>query len=391
MGLLDAVLARGGVRTIVSDAVFVQAMLDFEAALAAAHAGTGRITGDDARAIAAACHAARYNIAELAVRAADTGTPVVPLVETLRTLVGRETADAVHLGATSQDVVDSAAMVVAKRSLVVILADLRAAAAAAAGLAAEHRSTLMPGRTLLQRAAPVTFGLKAAGWLTALDEADDGLERVSSSRLAVQLGGATGTLAAMWPNGQSVVADVAASLGLSVPVLPWHTDRTRIAELAGVLGEAAGALAKPALDVVLLAQTEVGEVREGVPGRGGSSAIPGKANPVAAVATLACARRAPGLVAELLAAGVHEHERAAGAWHAEWLPMRDLLIAVGSAAAWLRDCLEHLVVDADRMSGNLRGESPADVAEESTVVAACESLVRLALAAHEQRRSGDPA
>lgn len=372
-----------------SDRSWLQAMLDFEAALAEGHARQGRIPEEDARAIAAACRADAFDVSRVGELAADTGNPVMPIVAALRTAVGDRVADSVHLGATSQDVIDTATMIVAKHAMGFVLDDLRASADAAAALAVDHRATLMPGRTLLQRAAPVTFGLKAAGWCTALDQAEVRLREVRGARLALQLGGGTGTLAAMWPDGAALATDVARTLGLAEPVLPWHTDRTRIAELAGALGEAAGAVAKPALDVVLLAQTEVGEVHEGVAGRGGSTAIPGKDNPVAAISALASGRRAPSLVGELLAASVHEHERAAGAWHAEWLPLRELLSSVGSAAAWVRDCLGALVVDPDRMLGNLRGFGQPDLAEEADVVAACGALVQRALDAHGRSRERD--
>lgn len=172
-------------------------------------------------------------------------------------------------------------------------------------------------------------------------------------RLAVQLGGAAGTLAALGEAGPAMVEHLAAELGLAAPLVPWHAERTRVAELAGALGLAAGAIAKPARDLVLLAQAEVGEVREGGAARGGSSAMPHKRNPVALVSALASAARAPALVAGLLGAMAHEHQRAAGSWHAEWRPLADLQVAVGSAAAWLRDALEHLEVDPARMRANL--------------------------------------
>src|SRR4029079_17723483 len=218
----------------------------------------------------------------------------------------------------------------------------------------------------LQQALPVTFGLKAATWLTGLDEAGARLDEVRRTRLGVPLRGgagaralagplarAAGTVASTGEAGPEVLAHLAGELGLAEPVLPWHTIRTRPADLAGALGAAAGVIAKAGRDVVLLAQTEVGEVREGVPGRGGSSTLPHKRNPVAAISAVAAAMRAPGLVASLLGAMAHEHERAAGAWHAEWRPFSELLETVGSAAAWLRDCLEHLEVDAARMRANL--------------------------------------
>jgi 3-carboxy-cis,cis-muconate cycloisomerase len=352
MGLFDGVLARGGVRAAVGDEAWLQALLDVEAARARAQAAAGVIPADHAEAIAAACRPERYDIAALGEQAADVGNPATPLVRALRDEVGGEAAGDVHRGATSQDIVDSAAMLVARRALEPVLDDLGGAADAAARLTAEHRSTVMAGRTLMQQAVPVTFGLKAAGWLVALDESAERLHVVRDTRLAAQLGGAAGTLAALGDSALEVLAGFARELRLAEPLVPWHTNRTRIAELAAALGEAGGAVAKVAGDVVLLSQTEVGEVREGG-ARGGSSTMPHKRNSVAAISALAGARQAPGLVATLLAAMEHEHERAAGAWHAEWAPLRALLIATGSAAAWLRDCLSNLEVDSERMRANL--------------------------------------
>jgi 3-carboxy-cis,cis-muconate cycloisomerase len=338
--LFGAVLGRGGAAQAVSAEAWLDAMLAFEAGLARAQARAGVITLEDADAVAAAC-AGEFDAAEIGAGAGEIGNPAGPLVKALKA----RTDAPVHRGATSQDVIDTAAMLVTKRALAAIGEDLGGAADAAAALARAHRETPMAGRTLLQQAVPTTFGLKAAGWMTGLDEARAGLSRL---RLSVQLGGAAGTLAG---NELQVVSALAAELGLDAPVLPWHTLRGRIGELAGALGVAAGAVAKPARDVVLLSQTEVAEVREAV--GGGSTAMPHKHNPVAAVAALGCAQQVPGLVATLLAAMVQEHERAAGAWHSEWRPLCILLISVGSAAAWLRASLSDLEVDAERMRANL--------------------------------------
>jgi 3-carboxy-cis,cis-muconate cycloisomerase len=361
-GLFDGVLARGPVAGEVADRAWLAAMLDVEAALARAQARTGLISEDDAAAIAdAAADPDRFDVASIGAEAAKSGNPVVPLVKALTEAVEGDAAGHVHRGATSQDILDSAAMLVCFRALGPLLEDLDAAAGAAAGLAE---------RTLMQQALPIAFGLKAAEWLSGLDEAAARLRFVRSSRLAAQLGGAAGTLASLGDAGPDVVAAFADELGLAEPVLAWHTIRTRPAELAGALGAAAGVIAKIARDVVLLAQTEVGEVREGVPGRGGSSTLPHKRNPVAAISAVASAMRAPGLVASLLGAMAHEHERAAGPWHAEWRPLSELLEATGSAAAWLRDCLEHLQVDAERMRANLELTHGALLAERVTTALA---------------------
>src|SRR4051794_35181537 len=301
---------------------------------------------------------------------ARPGTRAARLVRALPDAVAGPAAGHVHSGATSQDILDTAAMLVARRALEPLLDDLEAAADAAATLAGEHRETVMAGRTLMQQALPIPFGLKAAGWLVGLDEAAARLREVRAERLAAQLGGAAGTLASLEGSGPEVLAHYAEELGLDEPVLAWHTIRTRPAELAGALGAAAGVIAKVGRDVVLMAQTEVGEVREGVPGRGGSSTLPHKRNPVAAISAVASAMRAPGLVASLLGAMAHEHERAAGPWHAEWRPLCELLEATGSAAAWLRDCLEHLEVDADRMRANLDLTHGALLAERVTTALA---------------------
>ncbi|HEU0101402.1 MAG TPA: 3-carboxy-cis,cis-muconate cycloisomerase [Mycobacteriales bacterium] len=351
-GLFDGVLSRGGVAAQVDDAAWLRALLDVEAALARAGAVAGLVPAEAAAAITAAC-AGTYDVAALGRDAAGSGNPVVPLVRAVEAAAGPAGAF-VHRGATSQDVLDTAMVLVARRALAVLLADLTAAADAAAGLALRHRDDPVAGRTLMQQALPTTFGLKAAGWAYALDAGAARLAAVRSG-LPAQLGGAVGTMSALEGRGPAVLEAFAAELDLAVPVLAWHTLRLPVADLAGALGTAAGVLGKVALDLVLLSQTEVAEVAEGVAGRGGSSTMPHKRNPVAAISARAGALRAPGLVAGLLAGLAQEHERAAGAWHAEWQALSDLLRCTGSAAAWLRDALEHLTVDPARMRGNLAG------------------------------------
>ena len=357
MELFDGVFARGAAAAEVGSAAWLQAMLDAEAALARAGARAGVVPAQAADEIAAACRAEHFDAAALGRAAAGSGNPVVPLVQALRAAVGDGAAACVHRGATSQDILDSAAMLVARRALEPLL---------------EHRATPMIGRTLLQQAVPTTFGLKAAGWLSGIDEARRALAGVE---LRAQLGGAAGTLGALGDEGPAVARAFAAEIGLAEPVLPWHTIRVLPARLASALGVLCGALGKAARDVALLSQDEVGEVREAR--GGGSSSMPHKRNPVAAVSVLACAERAPGLVATMQAAMIQEHERAAGAWHAEWETLSDLLRVTGSAAAWAREMLSGLEVDAPRMRANLESAVGGEVS-----AGAIAALVDRALAAH---------
>jgi 3-carboxy-cis,cis-muconate cycloisomerase len=372
-GLFGGVFARGGADT--SDVAWLQAMLDAEAGLARALERAGLAPAGSGAAVTEVAQAGNFDAAELGGLAALTGNPVPALARALARRVPQTAAGAVHRGATSQDIVDTAAMLLARRVIDVVLADLTQAAAAAAGLADAHRSTIMIGRTLLQQAVPVTFGLVAAGWLTSLDEARAGLAAVGSQRLAVQFGGAAGTLASLGDDGPRVVALLAEELGLARPVLPWHTDRLRIIDLAAALARVTAALGKIARDVTLLAQSEIAEVSEGggpaprdaaSPRRGGSSAMPHKHNPVASIAILGCTRQVPGLLATLVACAEQELQRAAGAWHAEWEPLTALLRLTGSAASWAAELLSGLTVDASRMAANLAATKDLPLAEHVT-------------------------
>jgi len=381
-GLFGGVFARGDVEA--DDTAWLQAMLDTEAALARALEQAGMAPAGAGEAVTATARAVNFDIDELGELAALTGNPVPGLARELARRVPQAAVSAVHHGATSQDIVDTAAMLLARRAIEVILADLARAADAAAGLASQHRSTIMIGRTLLQQAVPVTFGLVAAGWMTAVDEAREGLAAVSSRRLAVQFGGAAGTLGSLGDRGRQVAALLASELDLALPVLPWHTDRLRIIDLGAALARTAAALGKIARDVTLLAQSEVGEVSEGVaapnmrgtpgmgdspasaPRRGGSSVMPNKRNPVASIAILGCTRQVPGLLATLVAAGEQEHQRAAGAWHAEWEPLTALLRLTGSASSWAAELLSGLTVDTSRMAANLAATKGLPLAENLT-------------------------
>ncbi|MBX7267170.1 3-carboxy-cis,cis-muconate cycloisomerase [Micromonospora sp. Llam7] len=335
------------------DRSLLQAMLDVEAALARAGAEAGLLPASTADEIARQCRADRYDPAAIGAAADAAGNPVVPLVRELTAAVAEPARPWVHHGATSQDVLDSALGLVVVRAAGPLLAHLTGAADAAARLARTHRDTLMVARTLGQQAAPTTFGLKAAGWLVALVQARTRLSGVCAA-LPAQLGGAVGTLAAYGPAGSVVVDRFAAHLGLAASPLPWHTRRQPLLDVAAALGGLLAVTGKVALDVGLLAQTEVGEVAEGGAGRGGSSAMPHKRNPVDSVLVTAAARRGPGLVGTLFAAAGQEHERAAtGGWHAEWEPLLDLVHLAGGAAARTARMLAGLEVDRPRMRANL--------------------------------------
>jgi 3-carboxy-cis,cis-muconate cycloisomerase len=373
--LFGGIYGAGRAAIALTDEAWLQAMLDVEAALARARAAEGVVPAASAAAIAAACHAERFDLAEIGRDGARHATPVLPLVTALRDLVGPPHAEHVHHGATSQDVIDTATALVATRAARPLLEDAGAAAAAAAAGARRHRDTPMMGRTLLQQALPVSFGLVAAGWSHGVAEAAAGV-REAIRRLPAQLGGPVGS-------APPALADrLAAELGLAAPALPWATDRVPIARLAGALGVLAGSLGKVARDVTLLASSEVGELREGGDeSAGASSTMAHKRNPVAAVSILACTKRTPGLVATILAAMEQEHQRAAGAWQSEWGTLTELLGLTGSAAAWARDLLEHLQVDPERMRLNLEDLAAAGVAAaaqpELALGAAPELIARL--------------
>lgn len=315
--LFGGMYARGAVADAVDDRAWLQAMLDVEAAL-----GGPSLCAED------------VDLVELGRAAGDHASPVVPLAARF---------PLTHAGATTQDILDTAMMLVAKRAREPLLADARAAADSAAALADTHRATPMMARTLLQDALPTSFGLKAAGWTMAIDAAVVQLSHVS---LAVQMGGPVGH------RDPAVASVVASKLELEEPVLPWHTDRLRPVGLASALGALAGVLGKVARDVTLMP-----ELREGVAGRGASSAMAHKHNPVAAVSILACTRRIPGLVCTMFAAMEAERERAAGGWQAEWGTITDLLRLTGSAVAWGRDLLQHLTVDEEALVA-AAGEKP---------------------------------
>ncbi|AJE81446.1 MULTISPECIES: 3-carboxy-cis,cis-muconate cycloisomerase [Streptomyces] len=372
-GLFAPVWAGTPAAAATSDRACLQAMLDSEAALARVQARLGTVPAAAARHITEAARAEDFDLAELAVRARGAANPVVPLVRQLTELVAArdpEAAHSVHQGSTSQDVLDTGLMLLAARTLDLILADLDRTAAALAALAARHRDTPMAARTLGQHAVPTTFGLKAAGWLGGVLDARARLGRLREQGLPVQLGGAAGTLAgyleyalvhlpATAEDGgrrylTELPAALAAELGLAEPLVPWHTVRTPLADLGAALALLTGALGGIAGDVQLLSRTESGEVFEpAAEGRGVSSAMPHKRNPALSALIRSAAYQVPALVGALMQTAVADDERPAGAWHAEWQPVRDALRLAGGAAHTAAELAEGLDVDAERMRANL--------------------------------------
>ncbi|WP_432839353.1 class-II fumarase/aspartase family protein [Dactylosporangium sp. CA-092794] len=385
-GLLAPVWAGTDAACLVSDEAWLQAMLDVEVALARAQARLGVVPPSALTAIAEAARADRLDLVDLAVRARGAANPVVALVQALTAQVARidpAAAEYVHRGGTSQDILDSAAMVLAARVLAGTERDLLRCADALAGLAREHRSTAMAGRTMAQHAVPITFGLKAAGWLTLVLDALDRVRQLTESGLPAQLGGAAGTLASYveyariagvpgGPNhGADLMAAFADELGRPEPVAPWHTIRTPLADIGAVVAFVTGALGKLALDVQGMSRTEVGELAEpAAEGRGVSSAMPQKRNPVLATLIVSAARQTPLCAAALSQALLAEDERSAGGWHAEWQPLREALRLVGGAAATAADLCEGLQVFPDRMRANLDLTGGAVVSERLGAVLA---------------------
>ncbi|MFL1378702.1 3-carboxy-cis,cis-muconate cycloisomerase [Nocardiopsis protaetiae] len=362
-GLLSPVYAGTPVEAAVDDRAWLRALLEAEAALARAQARLGTVPTDAAEAITEAARSAPFDVREIALASRESANPVIAVVGALTAAVRDRdggAAEYVHRGSTSQDVFDTAAMLVCCRAVELVRADLGRTADALARLAREHRDTPMAGRTLALHAVPTTFGLKAAGWrLLVLDAA----ERLRSVRTPVSLGGAAGTLAGyleyapgLDPGGYAdrLTAAYAEETGLDVPVLPWHALRTPVADLASALSFTAAALGKIAADVQVLVRTEIGEVGEpAVAGRGASSAMPHKRNPVLATLIRSAALRVPALASVLHLCVSAEDERSAGVWHAEWAPLRDCLRLTGGAAHTAAELAAGLVVHADRMRANL--------------------------------------
>ncbi|MFI6350279.1 adenylosuccinate lyase family protein [Streptomyces sp. NPDC050560] len=363
-GLLSPVWAATPVVDAVSDGAWLQAMLDAEAALSRAQARLGTVPTAAAQIITEAARADRLDLVALARQGRESANPVVALVREFTAVVAARDAEAaryVHRGSTSQDILDTATVLVVRRALRLMRGDLERVTEALAVLAREHRDTLMAGRTLALHAVPTTFGLKAAGWRHLVLDAVHKLD-VLDAELPVQLGGAAGTLAGYLthapeadPGGyaEELTEAFAAELGLSAPLVPWHVLRTPMVDAATAAAFLCGALGKIAVDVLSLARTEVGEVHEPAPsGRGASSAMPHKRNPVLATALRSAALQAPQLAATVLGCLPSEDERSAGAWHAEWEPLRGVLRLAGGSAHQAVELVSHLSVEPERMRDN---------------------------------------
>lgn len=355
--LFDAYFTAPAMRAIFCDAGRVQGMLDFEAALARAEARVGLIPPEAVAPIAAACRAELYDFAALAQAIATAGNSAIPLVKALGKRIAAASPEAerfVHLGATSQDAMDSGLVLQLRAAIELIESDLATLADALAAQAERHADTPLAGRTWLQQATPVTLGMKLAGVLGAVTRHRQRLSELKPRLLCLQFGGASGSLAALGAQAWPVAEALAAELHLHLPEQPWHTQRDRLVEFASLLGLIAGSLGKLGRDLSLLMQTEAGEVFEpSAPGKGGSSTMPHKRNPVGAAVLIGAATRAPGLVATMFAAMPQEHERSLGLWHAEWETLPELCCLVSGALQQALLVVPGLEVDAARMRANL--------------------------------------
>jgi 3-carboxy-cis,cis-muconate cycloisomerase len=370
MTLYDSLFRYEAVTKLFTDAACLQAMLDVEAALARAESAARVIPSSAATAIAAKCRAELFDTKTLIEGAALAGNLAIPLVQQLRDLVAAHDNDAanfVHWGATSQDVIDTSLALRLRKALQLIQADAATLCDALATLADQHRATPIVGRTLMQHAVPTTLGMKFAGWLDALGRHRDRLHETRQRCLVLQFGGAVGTLASLGSHAEPVAKNLSAELKLPLPQIPWHSHRDRIAEIATTLGLLSGTLGKIATDIALHSQTEIAEIHEPAEqGRGASSTMPHKRNPVACAALLSAATRVPGLVSTMLSAMPQEHERGLGGWHAEWESLPEIVCLTAGALHQLADITPRLELDLTRMQQNLEASKGLIFAEAIT-------------------------
>jgi 3-carboxy-cis,cis-muconate cycloisomerase len=345
-------VATGPVAELTAARAWVEALLEVEAALAGAQADAGEVPLGAAGGIARACDVARYDVDAVVTEAALGGNLLIPLLPRLRAIVGADDAGYVHRGATSQDIVDAATALVVRRCAEVVVSSLHRLSRVVADLAAAHGEAPMVARTLGQHAVATTFSTVTDRWVDGLTAAVAALDR--TARPAVWLGGPSGDGTSFGGRRAEVLRQFAERLDLPIAASSTHAQRSWVADVAGAWGLVAAVAGKVALDVVVLAQSDVGELAELAEGAGGSSSMPHKHNPIAAISARATAMQAPGLVATVLqAAGGGESERAAGAWHAEWPALNQLLRATGSAVHWVGASLQRLRVDTARMAANV--------------------------------------
>ncbi len=372
--LFDAYFTAHDMREVFCDQGRVQAMLDFEAALARAEARVGLIPSSAVAPIAAACEAGLYDFAALGEAIATAGNSAIPLVKALGKQIASSDAEAeryVHLGATSQDVMDSGLVLQLRQALALIEDQLAQLADSLAAQAQRFATTPLAGRTWLQHATPVTLGMKIAGWLGAVTRSRQRLQELKPRLLVLQFGGASGTLAALGAQALPIAEALAEELQLTLPEQPWHTQRDRIVEFGAVLGLIAGSLGKFGRDISLLMQTEAAEVFEpAAPGKGGSSTMPHKRNPVGAAVLIGAATRVPGLVSTLFSAMPQEHERSLGLWHAEWETLPEICCLVSGSLQQARLLADGLEVDVARMARNLELTQGLVLAEAVSIVLA---------------------
>ncbi|MBU6956253.1 3-carboxy-cis,cis-muconate cycloisomerase [Pseudomonas sp. CVAP len=372
--LFDAYFTARNMREVFSDQGRVQAMLDFEAALARAEARVGLIPASAVAPIEAACRAEHYDFAALGEAIAIAGNSAIPLVKALGKQIAAHDQDAeryVHLGATSQDVMDTGLVLQVRQALHLIDSDLARLGEVLAIQARRHVLTPLAGRTWLQHATPVTLGMKIAGWLGAVTRSRQRLHALKPRLLVLQFGGASGTLAALGEQAMPIAEALAQELQLTLPEQPWHTQRDRLVEFGAALGLIAGSLGKLGRDISLLMQTEAAEAFEpSAPGKGGSSTMPHKRNPVGAAVLIGAATRVPGLLSTLFSAMPQEHERSLGLWHAEWETLPEICCLVSGALQQALLITEGLEVDAERMAQNLDLTQGLVLAEAVSIVLA---------------------
>ncbi|MGE8188661.1 3-carboxy-cis,cis-muconate cycloisomerase [Pseudomonas sp. NPDC086278] len=372
--LFDAYFTARDMREVFCDQGRVQAMLDFEAALARAEARVGLIPHTAVASIEAACQAGHYDFSALGEAIATAGNSAIPLVKALGRQIAGNDAEAeryVHLGATSQDVMDTGLVLQLRQALALIESDLAQLGDILATQATHYAATPLAGRTWLQHATPVTLGMKIAGWLGAVTRSRQRLQQLKPRLLVLQFGGASGTLAALGQQALPVAQALADELQLSLPEQPWHTQRDRLVEFGAVLGLIAGSLGKLGRDISLLMQTEAGEVFEpSAPGKGGSSTMPHKRNPVGAAVLIGAATRVPGLLSTLFSAMPQEHERSLGLWHAEWETLPEICCLVSGSLKQALLVAQGLEVDAGRMARNLDLTQGLVLAEAVSIVLA---------------------